>query len=82
MNPLCERCDVVTEAKIVHYRRAINDGGDPWDMDNLESLCQTCHNDEHNAPDVVPVARMQWLERMNRSVPTRQDIRTAKGFRA
>ncbi|MCY4300949.1 MAG: HNH endonuclease signature motif containing protein [Aestuariivita sp.] len=81
MNPLCERCDVVTEAKVVHHRRAINDGGDPWDMDNLESLCQTCHNAIHNPPRPVNPERRKWLERMNRSAPIRQDVRTAKGFR-
>ena len=49
-NHVCERCGRV--AKIVHHRRHITceNVGDPsvtlgWD--NLEALCQECHNREH-----------------------------------
>ena len=49
-HPLCERCDragLVVEAVHVHHR----DGQGPlgergYDFENLESLCERCHNSE------------------------------------
>lgn len=41
--PICERCDHVL-ATDVHHRQAIQDGGDPWSMTNLEALCHSCHS--------------------------------------
>lgn len=47
---ICERCG--RAAKIVHHRRHIDAGNidDPTvtlSWDNLEALCQECHNREH-----------------------------------
>lgn len=51
-NYMCERCGGV--ATICHHKKYIT----PWNidnpditlnMDNLESLCQECHNQEHSA---------------------------------
>lgn len=42
--PLCERCPEI--ATDVHHRTDIQDGGDPWDLANLESLCHACHSRE------------------------------------
>jgi 5-methylcytosine-specific restriction protein A len=45
-DPLCERCQeegLVTEATEVHHIIPISDGGDPYSMKNLMSLCHRCH---------------------------------------
>ena len=46
MDPLCEYCPperrcIATE--VDHYR-AISDGCDPYDMNNLRSACSRCHS--------------------------------------
>lgn len=48
---LCERCG--EPAKIVHHktyltRNNINDVSIALNWDNLEALCQDCHNKEHH----------------------------------
>lgn len=48
---ICERCG--EPAKIVHHRQYITKDniGDPditLNWDNLEALCQDCHNKEHH----------------------------------
>ena len=45
-HPLCEDCQdygVTAVADMVHHIRAISDGGDAYDVDNLRSLCWACH---------------------------------------
>jgi 5-methylcytosine-specific restriction endonuclease McrA len=47
---LCERCDET--GKIVHHKKYItpeniNDANITLSFDNLELLCQDCHNKEH-----------------------------------
>ena len=45
--PFCRDClkyDVVTPAKIADHIVEIEDGGDVWNIDNLQSLCFSCHN--------------------------------------
>lgn len=49
-NYVCERCG--SPAKIVHHKTYLNPGNinDPsisLSWDNLEALCQECHNREH-----------------------------------
>lgn len=49
-NPFCERCadkGIVKQAELVHHRRPIKDGGDPWAWENLESVCGSCQAVEH-----------------------------------
>lgn len=48
---LCERCGKA--AKIVHHKKYltplnINDPNVTLNWDNLEALCQDCHNKEHH----------------------------------
>lgn len=48
---ICERCG--EPAKVVHHKRYItraniNDIGITLNWDNLEALCQDCHNKEHH----------------------------------
>lgn len=54
VNHLCERClakGLYEPAKIVHHRIHLTpDNMIPelmYGFDNLEALCQACHNDEH-----------------------------------
>lgn len=51
-NYVCERCGGVGE--ICHHRKYINssnvnDANITLNFENLECLCQTCHNQEHSA---------------------------------
>jgi 5-methylcytosine-specific restriction enzyme A len=39
--PLCECGAIATD---VHHLQDIADGGDPWAMANLQSLCHSCHS--------------------------------------
>ncbi len=46
-NPLCVHCKengIVREAQVTDHIIRIVDGGDPFDEDNLQSLCHKCHN--------------------------------------
>ena len=68
---LCQRCKengLTGPAEIVHHVRPIRDGGDPFDLENLISVCRPCHEELHEAekpkkPE-IPGAR-DWRERVN-----------------
>ncbi len=55
---LCERCKakgIIESARVVHHkiyinRYNINDTDITLNLENLEALCQTCHNREHKKP--------------------------------
>lgn len=45
--PLCEHClkfDIVTPLAVVDHVKEIQHGGEPYDINNLQSLCHSCHN--------------------------------------
>ena len=47
IEPLCRHCNergIITAAREVDHIQAIREGGDPWDGDNLQSLCKPCHS--------------------------------------
>lgn len=51
---ICERCGGI--AKVVHHKtyltpENINDASISLNWDNLEALCQDCHNKEHHNKD-------------------------------
>lgn len=54
-NHLCERClskGIYSPAKVVHHKIHLTEEtiGNPelmYGFDNLEALCQSCHNEEH-----------------------------------
>jgi len=54
VNPLCEKClsrGRVTPATMVHHKKPVCDYPDlrlVWE--NLESLCEACHDVEHSGP--------------------------------
>jgi 5-methylcytosine-specific restriction protein A len=33
----------VTPGEVVDHIKELKDGGDPWDVDNLMTLCKSCH---------------------------------------
>jgi 5-methylcytosine-specific restriction endonuclease McrA len=41
-NPICEMCKREPVHTIDH-KRPIRAGGDPWDTDNIQSLCKGCN---------------------------------------
>ena len=46
-SPICEECQrrgITTLAQVVDHIVPINEGGARLDMDNLQSLCNPCHN--------------------------------------
>lgn len=47
INPLCQDCEtlgLIESANHVDHIKAINDGGEPFDIDNLRALCLRCHS--------------------------------------
>ena len=45
-NPICAECErkgQVTPASVCDHIIPISQGGDPWDWDNRQALCDTCH---------------------------------------
>ena len=49
----CKRSGLTSPGEIVHHSVPIREGGDPWDIDNLETLCRDCHDAAHERPDEV-----------------------------
>ncbi len=50
-HPLCEECErngIITPADLVDHIIAVNDGGNMWEWENLQSLCMNCHNKKHS----------------------------------
>lgn len=41
-HPLCDICGRI--ATDVHHRQDLADGGAPYNPDNLQSLCRSCHS--------------------------------------
>lgn len=46
-NPICEHCyahGMIEPLAVVDHILELEDGGDPYDYNNLQSLCHCCHN--------------------------------------
>jgi len=46
-NPLCVHCNadgLITLAKIADHIQPVRLGGETWSIDNLQGLCESCHN--------------------------------------
>ena len=57
----CERCRGEGRriaAALVHHRKPIRKGGEPFAMENLEAICRRCHDIEH--ADATHVERAAW----------------------
>lgn len=47
LQPLCEHClgfDIIKSGKIVDHIIELEDGGEPFNIENLQHLCHSCHN--------------------------------------
>ena len=58
----CEACGKAGRLE-VHHRRAITDGGAPFDLGNLEAVCRPCHFNRHGRtvrPWPSPALRRAW----------------------
>lgn len=47
INPLCEQCEkqkMIEEATVVDHINPVQEGGEPFDLNNLQSLCKSHHN--------------------------------------
>mgnify|MGYP000725314454 CR=1 FL=1 len=40
---MCEQFNIYEPATVVDHIKEVKDGGDPWDMSNLQSLCRSHH---------------------------------------
>ena len=50
LNPLCQRCEEegkVVAAQLVHHIVPIKEGGAPYELGNLQSICYAHHNALH-----------------------------------
>lgn len=46
-NPICKHCEamgIITQARVVDHIVSIKRGGSKLDDENLQSLCDSCHN--------------------------------------
>ena len=46
-SPLCAECkarDVVKLGSVIDHIKPVRLGGDFWDLENLQTLCESCHN--------------------------------------
>ena len=55
----CRRCGKAGRLEAHHVTRLEN-GGDPYDPDNCETLCRSCHIERHR-PDFMTPGRAEWL---------------------
>ena len=63
----CCKCEKVGGSIEVHHIVPIRNGGDPWNLANLQSLCRLCHIKKHRPP-VDPV-RQAWNRLIARELP-------------
>lgn len=46
-SPICEECErigKITEGRVIDHIIPISRGGSPTNLDNLQTLCDACHN--------------------------------------
>lgn len=51
LNPICEHCEehgIAKSVEEVDHIIEIEDGGEIWDINNLQSLCKQCHINKTN----------------------------------
>ena len=54
----CARCGKVGRLEC-HHRVRLEDGGAPYDLSNLETLCRSCHVEHHRNERETP-GRAAW----------------------
>ncbi|MDD9984850.1 MAG: HNH endonuclease [Spirochaetaceae bacterium] len=55
----CRRCGRPGRME-VHHKVPIGRGGEPFDQNNLEAVCRTCHIDLHRPP--VTAEQQEWRD--------------------
>ncbi len=71
MNPLCQRHEamgLVVPAEHVDHIVEIEDGGDPYDFNNTQSLCEQCHKEKTGA-------EKKKRNRKNKNYPSLSDFK-------
>ena len=46
-NPMCVHCQLngnITLATVADHIKPVSQGGEIWQIDNLQGLCESCHN--------------------------------------
>ena len=46
-NPICVECEkvgMISPAEVTDHIKPINEGGEVWSLENLQSLCRRCHD--------------------------------------
>ena len=43
-----------------HHEPPLRDGGDPYDLAGIKTLCRGCHIERHREDDMTP-GRAEWL---------------------
>ena len=56
----CRRCGQAGRLEAHHVKR-LEDGGDPWDLNNILSYCRGCHIDHHKPDNMLP-GRRPWRD--------------------
>lgn len=56
----CTRCGKRGRLE-AHHKTALRDGGDPYDLANIETLCRSCHIEHHRGDDMTP-GRAEWAD--------------------
>ena len=54
----CRNCGL-PGALEAHHEPPLRAGGDPYDLDGIETLCRQCHIERHRAEDMTP-GRDAW----------------------
>ena len=55
----CEAKGILKEAQVVDHIIEIEDGGSPYSMANLQSLCRSCHNTKTHKVAMARKSRQQ-----------------------
>ena len=59
----CRECGKAGRLEVDHVTR-LQDGGDPWDPSNLQTLCRSCHVSKTRAENARPESpeRTAWRD--------------------
>jgi 5-methylcytosine-specific restriction protein A len=68
LNPLCQAQDCERIAEDVHHITDLADGGDPYDLANLEALCHSCHS--RHTRRVQQEGSQPWLPTPSPATPS------------
>lgn len=62
----CQRCGRRGRME-VHHKVALADGGEPYELSNLETLCRSCHIEQERTGKTDHYrGRREWSDRIDR----------------